>query len=124
MLNNEPFKTDSLSIEIFNTSRLQMNVAVDFLQLKAANQSIVNLNGSASFIEVTAQNAGRIEAENLIAKEVDAYAGNASYMNIHASEKLSVNISSAGRINYLGQPQITKNSISSAGQLNSINPSE
>lgn len=124
ILNNEPFKTDSLSIEIFNASRLQMNVAVEFLQLKAANQSIVNLNGSANFLEVAAQNAGRIEAENLIAKEVDAYAGNAGYMNIHASEKLFVNISSAGQINYLGQPQIIKNSISSAGQLNSMNPSE
>ena len=76
------------------------------------------------FFEVNAYNAGRVEAANLVAKEVDATAGNAGHINIHASEKLSVNINNAGQINYLGHPQIMKNSISKSGSLNSMNPSE
>ncbi len=121
---NGTFKTDSLRIKTYGTASLQMDIAADFLKLIAANASKLNLNGTANFLRMEAHHGGRIEAENLVAKEVDAYAGNAGHINIHASEKLSVNINNAGRINYLGYPQLIKNSINSAGTLNSINPSK
>jgi hypothetical protein len=122
--NGTPFHTDSLRIETFNKSKIQMNLEVDLLQVKATNESKVNLKGNTNFLKIETYNAGRIESEKLVAKEVEAYARNAGFINIHASEKLSVNISSAGQINYLGHPQIIKNSISSAGSLKSMNPIE
>jgi len=122
--NDRPFKTDSLQIKTFNASQLSMNLEVDFLQLNAFNATMIDLNGSATFLEVEAQNAGRVDAKNLVAKEVNATAGNAGHIDTHAIEKLSVNINNAGRINYLGQPQITKNSISSGGHLDAMNPTE
>ena len=121
---NGTFKTDSLYIKTYGAASLEMDIAADFLTLIAANGSKLNLNGTANFLRMEAHNGGRIDAENLVAKEVDAYAGNAGHINIHASEKLSVSINNAGRINYLGYPQLIKNSINSAGTLNSINPSE
>lgn len=122
--NDEPFKTDSLHIKTFNASQLNMNLEVDFLHLIAYNVSVAKLNGTSNFLSVEAYNAGRVEGKNLIAKEVDASVGNAGQINIHASTKLSVNINNAGRINYLGHPQVIKKSISSGGNLDSINPSE
>lgn len=124
LTSNATFKTDSLLIKTYSASALEMDVESDFLKVNASNASRVNLSGTTNFLKVNAQNAGRVEAKNLIAKEVDAYAGNAGHMNIHASEKLSVDINNAGRINYLGHPQILKNSVNSGGSLNSINPTE
>lgn len=120
--NNGSFKSDSLSIKTYSASKLEMDVAIDFLQLKTVNASKVNLKGSATLFEVNAYNAGRIEAESLVAKEVIANAGNAGVINIHASEKLSATINNNGRVYYLGQPQILKNSVNSNGRLKSINP--
>lgn len=122
--NDATLKTDSLQIKTFNASKVNMNLEVDYLRAVASNATVMNLKGKANYLDANAKNAGRIEAKGLEAKEVNVYASNAGALFIHAIEKLSASINNGARVNYLGQPQIMRNSVSSGGSLNSISEAD
>ena len=73
---------------------------------EASSSGDVNLTGVCRTAKFSASSSGDVEAKNLKADAVKANASSAGDITCHAVESLDATTSSAGSVNYKGNPQI------------------
>ncbi len=78
----------------------------------------VELDGIVEQLKINLSGASKINSEDLIAEDVKIDCSGASNALIHASNTLLANVSGVGKIDFKGDPQKVKSSVSGIGSIN------
>ncbi len=97
----------SLDVEASSSGDVSVkNITAEQVQADASSAGDVALSGVCRTADFSASSSGDIEAKNLKADVVKARASSAGDVTCHAVESLTAETSSAGSVNYKGNPQI------------------
>ena len=111
--------TDKISIDVNNSSDVDLNIDAPNVLAECRNSGTINLKGKARNLEVSSNNSGDINAENLKAETVIARASSSGSVDVFASVKLDANATSSGSINYTGGVKDIQKRESSSGSVSS-----
>jgi len=98
---------------------IQLNVANlsgERFDLDSRGSTQAVIGGAVDKLVLRLAGAGQVDAGGLIVKDAEIDGKGASNVEVNASDKLSVKISGAGEVIYIGHPAITQ-SISGAGKI-------
>ncbi len=111
--------TESLeTISSSGASRIKLN---DFkgeeLNIEGSGAGSFHLSGETEYLRIELSGAVNLNADNLIADKVDVEISGASDADVYAKDELRAEISGVGNIEYSGNPQSVKKSISGLGSI-------
>lgn len=112
-----PIDGEKLTIDASGASELDLVVEVEELKMDMSGASEVTLSGQVESYRFEGSGASSLDAEELTAREVRIRISGAGDARIHATEKLSANVSGAGSVRYSGNPEIINKSVSGAGSI-------
>jgi hypothetical protein len=116
-----PFTGDDLELDVSSSAIIQVAFTGDEVELDASSSGRIEVMGSAKRVTADASSASSIDAEELESREGVADVSSAASISLHATEKLRADASSAGSIDYRGNPSDVITDTSSAGRVRSRN---
>jgi hypothetical protein len=115
LIGETPVKSDNLDLSASSAGDIKLEVYAKNIDINISSSGDITLNGEADFIEADLSSAGNLNAYNLKVREADISASSAGDADIFVTEKLVARSSSAGDINYKGDPRYIDAHSSSAG---------
>jgi len=112
-----PFTCDDLELGISSAGDLTLEVEADRIDLEISSSGDARLSGKAGTFDVSLSSAGDLHAFDLIAEKVDVTVSSAGDARVHATDEISMHVSSAGNIYYMGDASVIRSSSSSAGDI-------
>jgi hypothetical protein len=104
--------------QALGASRIKLN---DFkgeeLNIEGSGAGSFHLSGETEYLRIELSGAVNLNADNLIADKVDVEISGASDADVYAKDELRAEISGVGNIEYSGNPQSVKKSISGLGSI-------
>ncbi|HPF01790.1 MAG TPA: head GIN domain-containing protein [Bacteroidales bacterium] len=113
-----PLKTGKLKLSATSAGDIKAEVYTSEIDISASSSGDVTLTGEADFLEARLSSAGDLNAFNLKVKEADVNVSSAGDADIFVTGRLVARASSAGDINYKGNPETVDARSSSAGGIN------
>lgn len=110
-------EVDDVDIDVSSAAHLILTLYAREVDLDISSSGSARLEGEADEMDADISSAGNLHAGDFIVKEVDMSVSSAGDADIHVTEILRANASSAGSIKYLGNPEDTNISSSSAGNV-------
>lgn len=111
-------RTELLDIDMSSAGDLRMEIEADEVNIDISSAGNVYLNGTAGSIQADLSSAGDLDAYDLVAKSADITVSSAGSAKVHVTDEARFRSSSAGDINYRGDPKILEMRSSSAGSIN------
>jgi len=110
----------STNIKLDASSAATMNVKIesDEISLDTDSAGSITIEGKALKVKSSASSAANIEAEKLLANEIEADADSGASINISPIVSLKANANSGGSINYKGSPKTIEKTSNSGGSIN------
>jgi uncharacterized protein YxeA len=112
-----PIKGDKLEISASSAGNIKLDVSAKEIKVDISSSGDISLKGDAEILEADLSSAGDLKAYDLMVKEADISVSSAGDADINVSEKLTARASSAGDINYHGNPKYVDVHSSSAGSV-------
>jgi hypothetical protein len=112
------FKTGTLDIDMSSAGDLRLEVEADAISVTISSAGNVNLMGKTGSLKADLSSAGDLNAFDLEAKKGDVSVSSAGKARVYITEEASFHASSAGDIDYKGEPKVTDINTSSAGSVN------
>lgn len=112
------FKTDKLDISMSSAGDLRFDVEANEINISISSAGNVNLKGKTDFLKVDLSSAGDLNAFDLEARVGDVSVSSAGNARVFITGEASFQSSSAGDIDYRGEPKIKEIHTSSAGSVN------
>jgi hypothetical protein len=113
-----PFKMDKLDIEMSSAGDLKFEVEASEIKISISSAGNATLKGKTNLLKADLSSAGDLNAYDLEAKTGDISVSSAGNARVYITEEASFQSSSAGDINYRGEPKIKEIRTSSAGSVN------
>jgi len=113
-----PFKTDKLDIEMSSAGDLKFEVEANEIGISISSAGNAYLKGKTNILKAELSSAGDLNAYDLIAKTGDVSVSSAGNARVYITDEASFQSSSAGDIDYHGEPKIREIRTSSAGSVN------
>lgn len=110
-----PVKSDRLILSASSAGNIKLEVNAKEIDLDISSSGDITLSGEADILDAQLSSAGDLNAFNLKVREADVSASSAGDADINVSEKITARASSAGDINYQGNPKYVDAHSSSAG---------
>ena len=110
-----PIKSDRLELSASSAGNIKLEVSANEIKVNISSSGDITLNGDTRVLEADLSSAGDLNAYDLNVKEADVSVSSAGDAEINVSEKLTARSSSAGDINYRGNPKFIDAHSSSAG---------
>jgi len=110
-----PVKTDRLKLSASSAGDIKLEVHAKAVSIDLSSSGDITLSGEADSLEADLSSAGDLNAYNLTARMADVSASSAGDADIYVTGKLKARASSAGDINYKGNPEFVDANSSSAG---------
>lgn len=110
-----PVRTDRLKLSASSAGNIKLEVYAKEIEANISSSGDITLTGEADMLEADLSSAGNLKAFNLKVREADVSASSAGDADINVSEKITAKASSAGDINYMGNPKFVDARSSSAG---------
>jgi len=110
-----PVKSDNLKLSASSAGDIKLEVYAKNIDINISSSGDITLTGEADFMEADLSSAGDLNAYNLKVREAEVSASSAGDADIYVTEKLTARSSSAGDINYKGNPEYVDAHSSSAG---------
>ncbi|HBE39754.1 MAG TPA: hypothetical protein DDW27_00830 [Bacteroidales bacterium] len=117
IIGESPVETDNLKINASSAGDIKLEVYAGNIKANISSSGDVTLMGEAEKLEADLNSAGDLNAYNLRVKEADVSVSSAGGADIYVTEKLVARASSAGNINYKGDPEHVNAHSSSAGGI-------
>jgi hypothetical protein len=117
VIGETPVKTDELRLSASSAGDIKLEVYAKNIDADISSSGDVTLNGEADVLEADLSSAGDLNAYNLKIREADVSVSSAGGADIFVTEKLSARASSAGDVNYKGDPKYVDAHSSSAGGI-------
>jgi len=115
---NNTLITDELDIEMSSAGDLTLSLEADKLEISISSAGDAKLSGKVNTFKADLSSAGDLNAYELEAKTGDISVSSAGSAGVFITEEASFQCSSAGSINYKGEPRLKNVSTSSAGSVN------
>lgn len=113
-----PFTTERLDIQMSSAGDLKLEVTASEIDISISSAGNVTLKGKTNTLHAELSSAGDLNAFDLEAKSGDISVSSAGSASVFVTEEASFRSSSAGDINYKGEPKIREIHTSSAGSVN------
>jgi hypothetical protein len=110
-------KTDRLEISVSSAGQLRLETNAKEVRVEASSSGSMELRGEADDLDVTVSSAGSIDADRLEAKFCKVSASSAGNAQVWVTDQLKAEASSAGNVQYKGDPADKKINTSSAGSV-------
>jgi hypothetical protein len=117
VLGETPIRTKTLRLSASSAGSIKLEVYADRIRAGISSSGDITLSGEANVLEAGLSSAGDLNAFNLTVREADITASSAGDAEITVTEKLTARASSAGDINYRGNPRYIDSHSSSAGGI-------
>lgn len=112
-----PIKAEDLELSASSAGNITIDVTADEIEVDISSSGDITLSGEANVLDADLSSAGDLNAFKLKVKEAEVSASSAGDADINVSEKLTARSSSAGDINYMGNPKNVDAHSSSAGGI-------
>ena len=110
-----PIKTDILELSASSAGNIKLEATAKEIKINISSSGDITISGDTGVLEADLSSAGDLNAYDLTAKEADVSVSSAGDADINVTEKLTARASSAGDINYQGNPKYIDAHSSSAG---------
>lgn len=111
-------RTDNLDIDMSSAGDLHLEVEANDISVDISSAGNVYLKGKAERLRADLSSAGDLDAYDLVAASADITVSSAGNAKVYVTDEASFRSSSAGDINYRGEPRILEMHSSSAGSIN------
>jgi hypothetical protein len=112
-----PVKTDNLKLSASSAGDIKLEVYADNVDIDISSSGDITLSGEAATLNANLSSAGDLNAFNFKVKEAEVSVSSAGDADIYVTEKLNARASSAGDVNYKGDPKFIDAHSSSAGGI-------
>jgi hypothetical protein len=112
-----PIKSDRLELSASSAGDINLEVYAKEIEADISSSGDMTLTGETEKLEADLSSAGDLNAYDLKAREANISVSSAGDADINVSEKITARASSAGDINYKGDPQYVDVHTSSAGGI-------
>ncbi|MGD0343131.1 MAG: head GIN domain-containing protein, partial [Bacteroidales bacterium] len=117
IIGETPVKSDNLELNASSAGDIKLEVYAKEIKVDASSSGDITLNGETDMIVADLSSAGDLNAYNLKTKEANVTVSSAGDADIFVTDKLTARSSSAGDVNYKGDPKIVDAHSSSAGGI-------
>ncbi len=108
---------NDIKIKSSSGSQLEANVESDIIDLETSSGSEMNIEGKALKLYTDSSSGSSIDADKLLANEVNSQSSSGSSTNVHPISSLNAKASSGSSINYNTNPKNVKVDESSGGSI-------
>jgi citrate lyase gamma subunit len=115
IIGETPIRTDKIELSASSAGNIKLEVYAKEIEADISSSGDVTLSGEADNLDASLSSAGDLNAYGLDVREADISASSAGDADISVSERLQARASSAGDINYRGNPKYIDAHSSSAG---------
>jgi uncharacterized protein YxeA len=115
VIGESPIKSDKLDLSASSAGNIKLEVNAKEIEAEISSSGDITLSGDADILEADLSSAGDLNAYDLTVREADVSVSSAGNADINVSEKITARASSAGDINYQGNPRYVDAHSSSAG---------
>jgi len=115
IIGETPVKTEKLELSASSAGDIKLEVYAKEIEANISSSGDVTLTGEVDILDATLSSAGDLNAFGLEVREAEVFASSAGDADISVSERLRARASSAGDINYRGNPKYIDAHSSSAG---------
>jgi hypothetical protein len=112
-----PIKTENLKLNSSSAGDIKVEVYAKYIDANLSSSGDITLTGEADNMYAGLSSAGDLNAYTFMVKQVDINVSSAGNADIWVTEKLTARASSAGDINYKGDPEFVDAHSSSAGGI-------
>ncbi len=118
IIGQTPVQADRLELSASSAGDIKLEVKAREIRAGVSSSGDITLTGEADMLYADLSSAGDLNAYGLVVREADVSASSAGDADIYVTEKLRARSSSAGDINYRGNPKYVDAHSSSAGSVN------
>jgi hypothetical protein len=115
IIGETPVRTQNLEISASSAGDIKLEVYAREIEARISSSGDVTLTGESDILNANLSSAGDLNAYGLEVRDADVSASSAGDADISVSERLMARASSAGDINYRGNPKYLDAHSSSAG---------
>ena len=117
VIGESPIKSDKLELSASSAGDIKIEVKSKDLDVDISSSGDITLTGEADMLRADLSSAGDLNAYELKTREADISVSSAGDADINVSERINARASSAGDINYKGDPKYVDAHSSSAGGI-------
>lgn len=117
IVGESPVKSDEIKLSASSAGDITLEVYAREINIDISSSGDMTLKGETEELDADLSSAGDLNAYDLKAKEADISVSSAGDANINVTEKITARASSAGDINYKGDPKYVDVHTSSAGGI-------
>lgn len=115
IIGETPVKTDDLRLNSSSAGDIKLEVYAKNIDLNGSSSGNITLSGESDILDADLSSAGDLNASDLKVREARISVSSAGDADIYVTEKLTAQASSAGDVNYRGDPEFVDAHSSSAG---------
>lgn len=112
-----PVKSDRIELSASSAGDIKLEVYAKDIEVDISSSGDMTLSGETDKLEADLSSAGDLNGYDLKTKEADVSVSSAGDADINVSERITARASSAGDINYKGDPKFVDAHSSSAGGI-------
>jgi hypothetical protein len=117
VIGESPINSNRLELSASSAGDIKLEVTAKEIETDISSSGDITLSGEADMLEANLSSAGDLNAFNLKVREADVSVSSAGDADINVSDRLTAKASSAGDINYQGNPKYVDAHSSSAGGI-------
>lgn len=117
VIGETPIRADRLELSASSAGDIKLEVTAKNIKLDISSSGDMTLTGEAETLDANLSSAGDLNAFELKVREADISVSSAGDADINVSERITARASSAGDINYRGDPKYIDAHASSAGGI-------
>jgi len=117
LIGESPVTADVLELSASSAGDIKLELKAKKVDIDISSSGDMTLSGEADMLEASLSSAGDLNAYGLTVKEADISVSSAGDADITVTERLKARASSAGDINYRGDPKYIDAHSSSAGGI-------
>jgi hypothetical protein len=110
-------RTDRLELSASSAGNIKLEIYAKEIEANLSSAGDMSLTGEADILNAHLSSAGDLNAYDLKVREADISVSSAGDADINVAEKITARASSAGDINYMGNPKYVDAHSSSAGGI-------
>lgn len=117
VIGESPINSDRLELSASSAGDIKLEVHAKKIDIDISSSGDISVTGDTDMLRADLSSAGDLKAYDLKAREADVSVSSAGDADVYATERITARASSAGDINYKGDPKYIDAHSSSAGGI-------
>jgi hypothetical protein len=119
VIGESPINSDKLELSASSAGDIKLEVNSKNIEIDISSSGDITLTGETDMLKADLSSAGDLNAYELKSREADISVSSAGDADIYVTERIRARASSAGDVNYKGDPKYVDAHSSSAGGIHS-----